>query len=325
MVQIILIGITAGAAAALLFTSVISGSALSLLLISLTPLPILIASVGWSYVAGLIAAVVAAAALAVTVSGPLALAFLVSVGLSSSWLGYLALLARPAAPPEDLEWYPVGRLVVWAALIATVAVTISLLTIGFDAETIHGGLARAIEQIMRMETGTPADAPLDLPSTGDPKRIVRLLAIVFPPMLAALATVSNLLQLWLAARIVMVSGRLKRPWPDLASTAFPPLVSGVLVLAVAGSFLPGLVGIIAGVLAATLLTAYAILGFAVLHKITSGIGARGLVLTGAYATVGILGWPVLVMMLLGFADTIIDLRGRLAARRRAGRPPSRQT
>jgi hypothetical protein len=315
MVQILLIGIAAGAAAALLFASFISGSAFALVLVSLTPLPILIAAMGWSYAAGLIAAIVAATALAVSLSGVLFIAFLVSVGLPACWLGYLALLARPAPQADGLEWYPVGRLVVWAALIATTVVTISLLNIGFDAETIRAGFERAFEQFIRIQTGTPAGAPLELPSTADPKRLIRLLAIVFPPAAAVLATVSNLFNLWLAARVVKVSGRLKRPWPDLAAIAFPPFVPAALALAIAGSFLSGLIGIVAGVLAATLLTVYAILGFAVLHKITSGISGRGLVLAGAYATVGILGWPVLVMMLLGLADTVIDLRGRVAARR----------
>jgi Predicted membrane protein (DUF2232) len=322
MVQILLIGIAAGAAAALLFASFISGSAFALVLVSITPLPILIAAMGWSYVAGLVAAIVAATALAVSLAGVLFIAFLVSVGLPACWLGYLALLARPTPQPEGLEWYPVGRLVVWAALIATLVVTISLLNIGFDAETIRAGFERVFEHFIRIQSGIPADAPLELPSTADPKRLIRLLAIVFPPAAAVLATISNLVNLWLAARIVKVSGRLKRPWPDLAAIAFPPFVPAVLALAIAGSFLSGLIGIIAGVLAATLLTVYAILGFAVLHKITSGINGRGLVLAGAYATVGVLGWPVLVMMLLGLADTVIDLRGRFAARRS---PPSPHT
>jgi hypothetical protein len=322
MVQNLLIGIAAGAASALLFASFASGSALSLLLVSIAPLPILIASLGWSHVAGLIAAVLAATALAVSLASVLFAAFLVSVALPACWLAYLALLARPAAQPtaDGLDWYPVGRLVIWAALLATLVVTVSLLRIGLDAETIRSGLARVFEQLIRIQSGSPANAPLDIPSVSDPKRLFGFLAIVFPPMVAVLATITNLLNVWLAARIVKVSGRLKRPWPDLAAIAFPPLVSVALALAIAGSFLPGLVGIVTGVLAATLLTAYAILGFAVLHKITSGISGRGLVLAGAYATVGVLGWPVLVMMLLGLADAIIDVRGRIAAKR-SGSPP----
>ena len=64
MVQLILIGISAGAATALLFASVASGSPLSVLLFYLAPLPILIAALGWSHWAALIAAVVGLAGLA---------------------------------------------------------------------------------------------------------------------------------------------------------------------------------------------------------------------------------------------------------------------
>jgi len=119
--------------------------------------------------------------------------------------------------------------------------------------------------------------------------------------------------------VVKISGRLKRPWPDLAAIVFPSWTMMLLVAAVAASFLPGLIGLLAGVLGATLLTAYAILGFAVLHKITGGLFARGFLLATVYTAVGILGWPVLVMTLLGIADTMLDVRGRVAARRG---PPS---
>jgi hypothetical protein len=146
-----------------------------------------------------------------------------------------------------------------------------------------------------------------------------VLVAVIPPAAAVLATLTSLINLWLAARIVKVSGRLKRPWPDIAAIAIPPAASAVLIGAVAASLLPGLIGIIAGVLAATLLMVFAIVGFAILHKITGGMTGRGFVLAGVYAAVGVFGWPVLVMMLLGLADTILDIRSRVAARR--GLPP----
>ena len=48
---------------------------------------------------------------------------------------------------------------------------------------------------------------------------------------------------------------------------------------------------------ASLLLAYALLGFAVLHAITTGIGGRGFMLTGLYLTVGLFGWPIVLMAL----------------------------
>src|SRR5215475_5265023 len=51
MLQIVLVGLGAGAASALLF-AVAAGTAFSLLLALLAPLPILIVALGWSSVAG---------------------------------------------------------------------------------------------------------------------------------------------------------------------------------------------------------------------------------------------------------------------------------
>src|SRR5665647_2621423 len=62
MMQFGAIGIGAGAAAALLFASVTSGSWISILLFYLAPLPIMIAGIGWSHWAALTAAVTGALA-----------------------------------------------------------------------------------------------------------------------------------------------------------------------------------------------------------------------------------------------------------------------
>src|SRR3954468_19081192 len=121
MTQIALIGIGAGAASALLFASVASGSMLSIFLFYVAPLPILIAALGWSHWAAVIAALGAATALAAVFGGVFFLAFMAGTGLPAWWLGYLAMLARPAAvggANASLEWYPSGRLVLWAAAFA---------------------------------------------------------------------------------------------------------------------------------------------------------------------------------------------------------------
>src|SRR5215475_1984565 len=117
MVQILLIGLGAGVASALLYVSVLSGAMLAVLLFYLAPLPILIAAIGWSHWAGLIAAVVASAGLAAVFGWLFFIAFMIGIGLPAWWLGYLALLSRPTTIPGGLEWYPVGHLVFWTAII----------------------------------------------------------------------------------------------------------------------------------------------------------------------------------------------------------------
>jgi hypothetical protein len=89
----------------------------------------------------------------------------------------------------------------------------------------------------------------------------------------------------------------------------------VLAVAIALSFVDGLLGIIAGVFSASLLLAYGVLGFAVLHAITAGMNMRGFVLALAYAAVIVLGWPLLALCLLGLVDAIFGLRIRVAHKR----------
>jgi len=113
MMQLGLIGIGAGAAAALLFASVTSGAWLSIPLFYLAPLPIMIVGLGWSHWAALIAALAGALALGIAFGPVFCFSFLASAGLPAWLLGYLAMLARPAGDAAAaIEWYPPGRLVV---------------------------------------------------------------------------------------------------------------------------------------------------------------------------------------------------------------------
>ena len=313
MMQMVLIGIGAGAATALLFASVASGSLISVLLFYLAPLPILIAALGWSHWAGLIAAMFASLGLA-TIFGPFFFAaFLFGIGLPAWWLGYLTLLARPtgAPPPDDMEWYPAGSLVVWSAMIGALIVSAALINVSGNDDGFRAALRVGLERLLR-ERG---------PNAPDINRLLDFLVLALPPAAAVLTTITGVLNLWLAGRIVSVSGRLKRPQPDLSAMQFPfyaPLLTGA---AIAGSFLPGLAGTIAGVLAAAMLMAYALLGFAVLHNITRGLNSRTMILGGIYAAVLVLGWPAIVMMMIGLTDAALDIRGRIAKRRGLPPPP----
>jgi hypothetical protein len=304
MIQIVLVGLGAGAAAALLFASVVSGSLAAVFLFYLAPLPIMIAALGWSHMAGLIAAASATALVAI-LSGVFLIAVPV-IAFGAWWLGYLALLARPATNGGGgaLEWYPVGRLVLWAAVIGTLIVAAAVPNFGTDQESLQAALRKTYERILRDQA------------------LIDVLVVAVPPAAAVFSTITNVFNLWLAARVVKISGRLKRPWPDLAALALPASSSALLAAAIAGSFLPDLAGLVSGVFAASLLMAFAILGFAVLHAITRGMRARIVMLTGLYAAAMVLGWPVLAMAFVGLAEAILNIRSRVARKRG---PPSLRT
>ena len=314
MVQIVLVGLAAGVASALVFASIASGSALSIPLFYLAPLPILIAAMGWSHLSGLIAAGLAALGLGVAFGSMLFVVFLVGVGLPAWWLGYLALLARPTTngTPGHLEWYPVGRLVIWASLLGSLVVLTVMLRFGFDAETIQSGLQRALEILFQLRSATDVNAPGRPPEIGE---FVAWLSIWIPRIAAIPTILASLMNLWLAGRIVGASGRLKRPWPDLSAIAFPSWVPLLLAGVIAGTFTPGLLGMLCWVLTASLLTAYMMLGFAVLHATTRPLGGRVFILAGSYLTVMLFGWPALAVAILGLLDSALDIRGRIARKR----------
>jgi hypothetical protein len=303
MVRIILVGLGAGLAAALLFASVISGSMAAVFLFYLAPLPIMIAALGFTQLAGLVAATSATVILA-TLSGAFLLAVAV-IAFGAWWLGYLSLLARPVGngAGEELEWYPVGRLVLWAAVMGALVVAAAVPHFGSDQETLQDSLRKTYERMLH-----------------DPS-LVDLLVIAIAPAAAVVSTLTYLLNLWLAARIVKISGRLPRPWPDLPALTFPPSALVFAALAIAASFVPDLFGTLSGALAASLVMAFIILGFAVLHFTTRGMNGRPAVLGGAYVASAVLGWPLLIVAIAGVAETIFDIRARIG-RKQQHRPPT---
>ncbi len=156
MVKITLLGVAAGIAAALLFATIVSGSLTAIFLFYLAPLPIMIAALGFGQLAGLIAAATATAAVAMlsgTFFVPVAL-----IAFGAWWLSYLALLGRPATAPAyasgpmpkhnghaaDLEWYPIGRLLLWAAAIGTLVVAAAVPNFGSDQESSACQLAESL-------------------------------------------------------------------------------------------------------------------------------------------------------------------------------------
>jgi hypothetical protein len=313
MMQIALIGIGAGAASALLFASIASGSLLSIFLFYVTPLPIMIAALGWSHWAAAIAALGAATTLAAVFGGMFFIAFLVGAGLPAWWLGYLAMLARPPANGGTLEWYPPGRLVLWCAGFAILVVWVGVLTFGTDIETFHAEMRHALERIIQFPSGDAGG------NAANRAQLFDFLVAIIPMAAAVVATTTNVLNLWLAARIVKFSGRLSRPWPELPALNFPGVTAAALAVAVALAFVGGITGLLATVAGAALVVAFGILGFAVLHSLTRKTKGRGLVLGVAYASVMLFFWPVLALCLLGLADMALGLRVRAA---RKGGPPT---
>src|SRR5438128_3944427 len=269
MIAITIIALAAGCASALMFASIISGALISLLLFYLAPLPLMVAALGWGPIAATIGGIVAASGLGAIFGLPYCIAFAITVAVPASWLGHLSLLGRPlpgaaavngsAPAAPQLEWYPVGRILLWIAGFAALATIAAMLTLGTDAETITNSLRSGLSRILGAR---------DAASSGDIERWVAALAIVAPAAATIVAMMTLTLNLWLAGKIAATSGRLHRPWPDLKSAELPPMTLVALSVALAFCFIGGIIALFAPVTATALLVAYSLIGFAVLHSLT---------------------------------------------------------
>jgi hypothetical protein len=310
MIALVLIGIAAGAASALMFASIISGALISLLLFYLAPLPLMVAAIGWGPLAGTIGGIAAASGLGAIFGLNYCIAFAVAVAVPGWWLGHLVLLGRPAAhgpsagngaAPPDLEWYPVGRILLWIAGFAALTTFAALLTLGTDTATIADTLRRGLTRIFSAQ---------EEPSPAELEQWVDALVTLAPIAAAAVAMPTLALNLWLAAKITATSGRLHRPWPDLKTTALPPMTLATLCVALALCFVGGIPALLAKVVTSTLMMAYAFSGFAVLHTVTLALKSRSFWLGSTYAVVLLFIWPVLAMVGLGLADAVFGFRAR---------------
>lgn len=306
MAWTILIPLVAGAASALMFAAISSGAPTALFLFYLSPLPLMVVALGWGSMNALMGAMLAGLAIALYFGWPYFVGFMIAIGLPAWWSGHLALLARPAEDnpdPARLEWYPIGKVVLWIATCATVIATAGLLTLGTDEAAIKGALRDGLTRVV----GAP-------PPPGDGATLVDFLIQTAPAAATVVAMLTLAGNLWLAARITRSGDRLRRPWPFLADIAYPKPTLAVLAVVAGLSLIGGLLGMIAQAASAALVVAYGFAGLGLLHTVTRPVGGRGFILGTIYAAVLVFGWPVLILALIGIADALFALRARFAGR-----------
>nr|USU30707.1 YybS family protein [Methylobacterium sp. OTU13CASTA1] len=324
MGQFLGIGIGAGLVSALLFGVLLKATALAIILYLLAPLPILIVGLGWSHKAALVAAVTGSLALALVVQPFLGLGFLAYLALPAWWLAYLALLGRPGAD-GTMEWYPTGRLLAWTAGTAGLAFVAIAVIAAPNYETFHTQLRDMTRTIVKIQTQGRAAVPAQTaPDAADPDApkpdaskpddtlkddVSDALARIAPGLAAQGLAVLLVFYLWAAAKIVKVSGRLPRPWPDLPSTRMPRRVLGILAVALLLTFTPGYPGVLGVAVAGALSAAFAIQGLAAFHDRSRGRPGRLALLFGLYLILFVTqGIAFVALTLFGIADTALDRR-----------------
>ena len=310
------IGAGSGLVSAALFASAATATSLAGLLFYLAPLPLCLAGLGWGGMVALLSALTGTVVIAASLGAATAAVFALSIAAPTALLAHLALLTRPAATPNGqvvgaLEWYPPGRIVGWAALIAGLLAGILVLTIGYDQEAYRD----TIRQILEHSTLKELDRNGTVFTEEAIASLSSVLARALPAAFAIIWFTITLFNLWIAALIVDASGRALRPWPDLRGFELPNALVPLFAGALGASFLPGLPGLLATGLAGALLFAYVLQGLAVIHLYSHGLPFRAVLLTAVYLGILLLGWVALVVAILGLAEPLLGLRRR-------GQPPT---
>ncbi|GGK43320.1 DUF2232 domain-containing protein [Salinarimonas ramus] len=312
MSHFIPIGIGAGLVSALLTATVTQGSAIALVLYLLAPIPILVAALGWDHRAGLVGAAVGGIALSITLEPVSGLGFAVASGLPAWWLAYLVLLGR-AAPDGTMEWYPLGRLLAWIAGVAALTFLAAAAVPDFDYALYEMRVREATDALFSAQPPPPG-------AEVDADTLAGMVASLAPVFAAQGFTVILVLYVWLGAKIVQISGRLARPWPDVPSTLMPrEAVYAFLGAVVVANLAGGFVGVFAGALTGAFVMAFALQGLAAIHDVSRGRPGRVFLLFGTYTLILFSQGLILVAMLLfGIADSAFGIRRRFFS----GRPPT---
>jgi hypothetical protein len=312
MMRSLIFGSLAGAASAVLVLTAASGP-LGILLGYLAPLPLFFAGLTHGVTAVGIAGVVGA--LISGLNGLLAGGvYLATFAAPVVLVVRQALLARPASEAganaevsDDLEWYPVGRLVLWLTGWSLGLFGLALLLTADREGGLPGMLQPLLVQFLSaMPQGSGQAA--DLPAVA--KRLASLMPAVFGVSWLVMMTINGTLAQGMAALLKQN----RRPTPVYRALTLSRPLAVALVAALAGAFLlPGDAGFIGGTVAAILAFPFFLQGLAVVHGLATRVALPGLVLAAFYAVLVVAGALVgVLVVILGFIEEWAGFRRRFA-------------
>ncbi len=316
----LIVGLVAGLVAAVLFGAVITGSAVSIGLVFLIPLPLFIAGLGWGVVSALAGAVVGTIALVFMAGFKVGLGFALQMAVAPVVLSYLSLISRPAASgpdgqPTGVEWYPEGRLVLWTGAIVTAMIGIIVIVAGIDQDVLKAWGAEALDHITKLQSQvasqTGNETSLDNFKAAFQGLVPHILSIT-----AMVWSVMTLAVFGMAARLLGAAGRNIRTWAPFCRLAFPRGATLALGAGLLASFLPGQLGLIGEAGMTTMITAFCLLGLATVHGLLEHSSARTPLLFLTYTIIFFFPLALPGVMALGLAEHMLGLRARFA------QPPS---
>jgi hypothetical protein len=305
-----LIGLGSGLASALLFFSAARGGPwLGMILAFLTPLPPLLAGLGWGWLSATAGALAGSLAMAAIASPAHGVGYFLTVGLPAAFVAYLAYLSRPSPGDEDKrEWYPVGRLLAVLSLYGGALPVLALPWTGGSYDALRPWAA----EMVRAAFSQPSELSLKPPSEQQVEALADLFVTLLPGALAFNWLLIMTPNIYLAGRIAGASGHLGRDWPDLPALAYPAGFSLLFGLALLAAFAPGALGIAGVSFTGALFFAHLLAGLALVHFVARR-GARWLLLVVYAGLILLQPYAAILVAIAGLIEPILNLKQRLGA------------
>jgi hypothetical protein len=290
-----------GAAAGLLFLSLLSGSPVAMVLVNLTQLPLFLAGLMLGPHAAAIAG--AAGALGTLTATSLNGALLFTLGYAAPvvLVSWQALRWR-ADEAGAVWWYPPGRLIAWlvGAALASIGVG-ALLTLGHEGG-YEGAVRAVIDQQLALFVGA-----------GERNgQMAAAMAAIFPGIGAATWIFLTAANGAIAQRLLVWWRKNRRPTPDIVEVELPRWIGAAFILALAAALLlPGTSGYLGRNALPVFAIAFFVAGLAVVHAAARRFSASGPILGLAYVLILFMSPVTMAVAALGLIEQWAGLRRRL--------------
>jgi hypothetical protein len=293
------LAILSGLISSVLFLGLLFGLP-GMLLVYFAQLPVLFSGLTLGLTASAIGVVGAVVVIGMVISAAAALAYALLHALPALFAVRQALLQHQQG--ERIEWLPAGLLLTQLTVLAALGVVLAFVLLLGEPGGLPGFIEGHLHQGLIELGWLDAAAPM-------PPELARMAARI--PGFAAsssilMVTINFLLAQMLAVRV----GRNRRPLLDLDRLELPgwlwPGIAAAALLVLPG----GMMGDLGWSLLIVLVVPYLFLGLAVIHVVSRRWPRPGLALGAIYGAVVFLGWPVLVVLLLGFVEDDAHLRRR---------------
>ena len=292
------VAVLCGLLSAVLFVSLLLGLP-GMLLVYFAQLPVLFAGLTIGLSASAIAVVGAVVVIGLMLSMAAALGYALLHALPALFTVRQALLYR--TDQGKTEWFPAGLLLTQLTLLAGAGVILAFLLLGREP----GGLPGFIEAHLREGL-----TDLGLLDESSPSPDLARLAAVIPGFTASSSLLMVMINFMVAQLLAMRGGWARRPTPNFDRLELPawlwPGVAVAAVLVLAG----GIIGDLGWSLLIVLVVPYLFLGLALVHVVVRRWSRPGLALAAIYGAMILLGWPILLVLLLGFVEDWAHLRRR---------------